>query len=170
MGADARSDLRSTNMMFNIKPEGNVSGTFIVNNEYRQVGLLKNLKDSASGTKFQLSQGRAVKQLVLNSAIAGGLSWADDVTINGDSNANAWIDYFDDSSTLWYHQDETTGFTPFRDAETVTISGKSGSFTVGSRVARQIDIHSGELLFLNNQAKIARDANQTEDIKIVIKL
>tara|TARA_R110000765_G_scaffold181646_1_gene287574 strand:- start:119 stop:631 length:513 start_codon:yes stop_codon:yes gene_type:complete len=170
MGADARSDLRSTNMMFNIKPEGNVSGTFIVNNEYRQVGLLKNLKDSASGTKFQLSQGRAVKQLVLTSAIAGGLSWADDVTINGDSNAKAWIDYFDDSATLWYHQDETTGFTPFRDAETVTISGKSGSFTVGSRVARQIDIHSGELLFLNNQAKIARDANQTEDIKIVIKL
>jgi len=170
MGADARSDLRSTNMMFNIKPEGNVSGTFVVNNEYRQVGLLKNLKDSASGTKFKLTQGRAVKQLVLTAAIAGGLSWADDVTINGDSNAKAWIDYFDDSATLWYHQDETTGFTPFRDAETVTISGKAGSFTVGSRVARQIDIHSGELLFLNNQAKIARDANQTEDIKIVIKL
>lgn len=170
LGADARTDMRSTNMMFNIKPEGNVNGKWVVDNEYRQVGLLKNLLDSASGTKFQLTEGLGLKQLVLTAPITGGLSWADDVTVNGDSNAQAWIDFFDDSATLWYHQDETTGFTPFRTGETITISGKTGSFTIGDMVNRDFDVFSGELLFLNNQAKIERDADQTEDIKIVIKL
>jgi len=170
LGADARTDMRSTNMMFNIKPEGNVNGKWVVDNEYRQVGLLKNLLDSASGTKFQLTEGLGLKQLVLTAPITGGLSWADDVTVNGDSNAQAWIDFFDDSATLWYHQDETTGFTPFRTGETITISGKTGSFTIGDMVNREFDVFSGELLFLNNQAKIERDADQTEDIKIVIKL
>lgn len=170
LGADARTDLRSTNMMFNIKPDGNVNNKWIVDNEYRQVGLLKNLLDSAAGTKFQLTEGLGLKQLVLTAPITGGLSWADDVTVSGDSNAQAWIDFFDDSATIWYHQDEETGFTPFRTGETITISGKTGSFTIGDRVEPDIDIFSGELLFLNNQAKIARDADQTEDIKIVIKL
>ena len=170
LGADARTDLRSTNMMFNIKPEGNVNNKWVVDNEYRQVGLLKNLLDSAAGTKFQLTEGLGLKQLVLTAPITGGLSWADDVTVSGDSNAQAWIDFFDDSATIWYHQDEETGFTPFRTGETITISGKTGSFTIGDRVVPDIDVFSGELLFLNNQAKIARDADQTEDIKIVIKL
>jgi hypothetical protein len=85
-------------MMFNIKPEGNVNNKWVVDNEYRQVGLLKNLLDSAAGTKFQLTEGLALKQLVLTAPITGGLSWADDVTINGDSNAQAWIDFFDDSA------------------------------------------------------------------------
>ena len=106
----------------------------------------------------------------MTTRITGGLNWADDVTVNGDSDASAWIDYFDDSATLWYHQDEETGFVPFRSGETVTITGKTGSFTVDAITPRDIDIYSGELLFLNNQAKIARDADQTEDIKVVIKL
>lgn len=170
LGGDARTDLRSTSIMFNIKPIGNVENKWIVDNEYRQVGLLKNIKDSANGTLFTVSQGLGLKQLILTDRITGGLSWADDVTINGDSNAKAYIDFFDDSATLWYHQNEDTGFTPFRDGETVTISGKTGSFTVQSRVGPEFDRFSGELLFLNNQAKISRDADQTEDIKVVIKL
>ena len=170
LGADMRTDLRSNSIMFNIKPEGNVSNTWLVDNEYRQVGLLKNVLDSSGGSLFTGTQGTALQKLILTTRITGGLNWADDVTINGDSDASAWIDYFDDSATLWYHQDEETGFVPFRSGETVTITGKTGSFTVDAITPRDIDIYSGELLFLNNQAKIARDADQTEDIKVVIKL
>ena len=170
IGADMRTDLRSNSIMFNIKPEGSVDGTWVVDNEYRQIGLLKNLLDSSNGNLFTETQGTAAKKLVMTTRITGGLNWADDVTVNGESDASAWIDYFDDSATIWYHQDEETGFVPFRAGETVTISGKTGSFTVDTIEARDIDIFSGELLFLNNQAKIARDADQTEDIKVVIKL
>lgn len=169
-GADARTDLRSTSIMFNIKPEGNVSGKWVVDNEYRQVGLLKNLLDSSNGNLFTDTQGSALKKIVLTAPITGGLNWADDVTISGDSNAQGWIDYFDDSATIWFHQNEETGFVPFRGGETVTISGKTGSFTIDNIQDRDFDIYSGELLFLNNQSKIARDPDQTEDVKVVIKL
>lgn len=170
LGADMRTDLRSNSLMFNIKPEGDVDGTWIVDNEYRQIGLIKNLLDSASGNLFTGTQGTATKKIVLTTRITGGLNWADDVTINGESDASAWIDFFDDSATIWYHQDEETGFVPFYAGETVTISGKSGSFTIDSIQQPDIDIFSGEVLFLNNQAKISRDPDQTEDIKVVVKL
>jgi len=111
-----------------------------------------------------------LKKIELNARITGGLSWADDVTISGDSNAQGYIDFFDDSATIWYHQNEDTGFTPFRHGETVTISGKTGSFTIQNLYQPDIDVFSGELLFLNNRAKVSRDAEQTEDIKVVIKL
>ena len=54
IGADARSDLRSTSIMFNIKPEGDVSGDWIVDNEYRQIGLLKNIKQFRQYSEFDL--------------------------------------------------------------------------------------------------------------------
>ena len=170
LGADARTDLRSTSLMFNIKPEGDETDKWVVDNEYRQVGLFKNLLDSANGTKFTETSGLGLKKIELTDRITGGLSWADDVTISGDSNAQGYIDFFDDSATIWYHQNEDTGFTPFRHGETVTISGKTGSFTIQNLYQPDIDIFSGELLFLNNRAKVSRDAEQTEDIKVVIKL
>jgi len=170
IGADMRTDLRSNSLMFNIKPERDVDGTWVVDNEYRQIGLIKNLLDSANGNLFTETSGTASKKLVLTTRITGGLNWANDVTINGESDASAWIDYFDDSATIWYHQDEETGFVPFFGGETVTISGKAGSFTVDSIIPSDIDIFSGEVLFLNNQAAIDRDPDQTEDIKVVIKL
>jgi len=170
MGADPRQDLRSTSIMFNIKPEGTVSDKWVVDNDYRQIGLIRNILDSA-GDKFTGTQATALKKMSLTSVITGGLSWANDIQIEGgDSDAAAYIDYFDDSSTLWYHQDEDTGFTPFRNGETISIEGKAGTFTIGSLTDAEVDIFSGDVLFINNTESVTRDADQTEDIKIVVKL
>jgi hypothetical protein len=170
LGADPRQDLRSTAIMFNIKPEGTVSGKWPVDNDYRQVGLLKNITDSA-GVKFVETQGSALKKVEFTAEIAGGVSYANDIQVSGqDSDALGWVDYYDDSATLWYHQDEDTGFTPFTEGETCTIEGKAGTFTVKTLTDPDIDIFSGDLLFVNNTEYVTRDADQTEDIKLVIKL
>ena len=44
IGADPRDDLRSRALMFNAKPDGTESGNFIVGNDFRQIGLIKNPK------------------------------------------------------------------------------------------------------------------------------
>ena len=64
LGADPRDDLRATSIMFNSKPDGTESGDFIVEQDFRQVGLLKNPKvDSDNGTAFSESTGNGLYQL-----------------------------------------------------------------------------------------------------------
>ena len=172
LGADARIDLRSTAMMFVIKPEGTVDGKWPVDNDYRQTALLRNIKDSANGNLFTETAGTALKKITFVGDAITDLSWENDIQVIGtDSDAIGWIDYFDDSSTIWFHQDTETGFTDFTVSETCTIEGKSGNFTIKSITEPDIDIFSGDVLFLNNDATAnSRDADGTEDIKIVIKL
>lgn len=180
VGADPREDLRSTSIMFNIKPEGTVDDTWIVDNDYRQVGLLKNMTEYDSAAIFTGTSGIALTRMVLTSKPGDGdptngsaINFSNSIqAVGADSNAAAWIDYYDDSSTLWYHQDETTGFTPFRNGETINIEGYTASvLTLDTAFTPpNVDKFSGDLLFINNFGKVSRDRAQTEDIKLVIKL
>jgi hypothetical protein len=188
MGADARRDLRSTSLMFNIKPVGGVDvnndPTWPVDQDYRQIGLIKNIRtDSANGTLFTAEAGTALNKMRANLAFGDGdylqasgeyqLEFDDDPIIYGtDSNAAGYMVWNDDSATIWYHQTEETGFTQFADGEAITIPGKfAGSMTIDSaNIAPDVDRYSGEVLFVSNQSATARDPQQTEDIKVVVRL
>ncbi len=169
LGANPINDLRSTALMFNIKPEGNVDGKFVVDNEYRQIGLLRNPLQYNSNSKFTGTAARALSQLNLTT-IPSTITFGEDILINGDSNAQSYLDYWNNIK-LWYHQNETTGFTPFRAGEVVTVAGYSAStLTVDSISAPEIDVYSGDVLYINNTTDVPREAQGSEDIKLVVKL
>ena len=175
LGADARNDLRSTAIMFNIKPEGTVSDKWVVGNDYRQVGLLRNITQYDSAALFTGTQGLALNRMRLTTLPGTGvISYENDVTMTGNTSGGvAFLDYYDDSNTLWYHQDEYTGFTPFQDGEIITVSGYTASVLTADSalVPGDIDIMSGDLLYIDNRAtSVTRDVGQTEDIKLVIEL
>lgn len=180
LGADARRDLRSTSIMFNIKPAGTEEGTWVVDQGYRQVGLLRNPLIYDSEGKFNSTRGVVLNQMRLVNPAGDGnrnngyaIGFTNDVKITGvTSGAVAWLDWFDDSSTLWWHQDELTGFAAFQDNENVTVDGYSASTltTDSASIPGDIDRFSGDLLFINNFAQVTRDEAQTEDIKLVITL
>lgn len=176
LGGDPTDDLRTTAIMLNIKPEGKVQDTWVVDNDYRQIGVLKNPKQFVNDSAdFTATQGLALNQMKLTSSPgAGNISFAGDIEMTGDStSAKAFLDYFDDSNTLWYHQTDYTGFTPFKDGETVTVQGYTATtLTIDSALSPpNLDRHSGDLLYIDNRATATtRDAAQTEDIKVVIKL
>lgn len=169
IGANPVDDLRSTALMFNIKPEGNVEGKWIVDNEYRQVGLLRNPLVYNSASKFTGTSARALSILNLD-AIPSPITFGEDILVNGDSNAQGYLDYWNNIN-LWYHQNETTGFTPFRAGEVITVEGYSASIlTVDSISAPEIDVYSGDLLYINNTTDVPREAQGSEDIKLIVKL
>tara|TARA_Y100000385_G_scaffold33873_1_gene31775 strand:+ start:4020 stop:5522 length:1503 start_codon:yes stop_codon:yes gene_type:complete len=188
IGADPRKDLRSTSLMFNIKPVGGVNvnnePTWPVDQDYRQIGLIRNPRvDSADGTLFTAEAGTALKKMRANLTFGDGdylqasgeyqLEFDGDPIIYGtDSNAAGYMVWNDDSATIWYHQTEETGFTQFVDGEAVTIPGKfAGSMTIDSaNIAPDIDRYSGDVLFVSNQSATTRDPQQTEDIKVVVRL
>lgn len=175
VGGDPRDDLRATAIMMNAKPSGDESTDFIVGNDFRQVGLLKNpyphSPDSA-GDLFVQTTGIMLKKLSFSNVTS---DFSADELIEGEtSGAKAYVDKVG-TDELFYHQNEETGFTDFGAAEQVTRSGGVGG-GVGTTAASnpitlsEIDTMSGEVLYIDNRAKVARASDQTEDIKLVIQI
>lgn len=172
LGADPRDDLRSTAIMFNSKPDGDEEGDFIVDQDFRQIGLLKNPKvDSDNGTEFTGSTGQGLKKLVFSSVTHGFT--ADNTIIGSTSQVKALIDRVD-SSNVWYHQTEATGFGDFDSGEAVSETDGNGAGTLDADhapfTAPEFNPKTGELMYVSNHNAVARNTSQTEDIKIVIQI
>ena len=169
-GANALNDLRAKAVMFNSKPSGDESGTFITDNDFRQVSLIKNPTITATDSDYSGASSFVLNKLQFTLPV--GTSFTVDKTILGStSGAKAYVDtYYTTTGLMYYHQTETTGFGAFTNGETVAETDGSGTGTLDSASSGYIDLTSGEVLYIENRAAIARATDQTEDIKIVIQL
>ena len=149
IGHDPTDDLKSSSLMFNAKPSGEEGTDFIIGQDFRQVGLLKNPKvdssgntfrqlavqgrhysadsDSGGGTLFTASTGRAVRGLQL--ASLSNTFTEDKTIVGGTSGARAIVDKDSGSGSgtvLFYHQNDSTGFANFVAGETLSESDGTG--------------------------------------------
>lgn len=170
-GADPRIDLKSTGIMFNAKPDGTESGDFIVGNDFRQVGLLKNIAEAGGSTLYTNSTGLALSYLDFNT-VTNGFT-VDRVIVGATSGAKALVDYYDSTNGyVYFHQTHETGFEAFTNGESISEEAGSGAGTLESSNATiegDINPYSGDVLYIENRAAIDRSADQTEDIKLVIR-
>ena len=179
LGADPRNELLSTSLMFNANPDGTESTTqavsgettggssFIIDQDFRQVAIMRNLKDSAGVVAFTGTSGKILQYLNFTS----NPTFSKDAIITGANGAQAVVDTTD-SSRVWFHQNDSTGFKPFAGGEVVTGSGTSATLDSANGFLRNgdIDKFSGEILYIENRAPVQRNNNQTEDLKVVITL
>ena len=175
-GKDPIKDLRSNAIMFNAKPSGAERADFFINQQFRQVGLIKN-PTKPDGTAFDSSTGNALT--VLNFASISTAFEKDQIITGGTSGAKAIVDFDSTGSTgvsggaLFIHQTDSNGFTSFTTGETITASGGSSGVLLGSDrhdSSPEVDPQSGELLYIDNRSAITRASAQTEDLKIVIQV
>jgi len=114
VGGDPRKDLKSSGIMFNIKPEGDVGGKFIVGNDFRQIGLIKNMQPSnAVGSELYTEiAGMALKHIQLENTSTAFVP--DSIITGGSSGAQGYVDKFDEvNSRIYYHQNDDTGWGNF---------------------------------------------------------
>ena len=164
LGKDQANDFKTSSVMFTIKPDGVEGDTFIVENTFRQMGLLKDVTDAA-GVPFM---GTSLKVLpYIRLTAASGFTSGNQIT---GVNSGA-VGYIDESvnNNVYYHQNESTGFIPFELNEQVTEIGGSASGVISTlHPDNGVDRFSGEVLYIENRHRIQRDAQQQEDIKLVI--
>ena len=178
LGNDATIDFKASAIMFNAKPTGTETLDFVIGQDFRQVGLLKNPQADSAGhggngvsTAFTASTGRALKALNFS---AVNTAFGEDKTILGvTSGAKAFIDK-DSGNSVFYHQNDDTGFRSFQAGETVQETDGTGEGVLDSAGAFEttfeVNPHTGELLYIDNRSAVTRSADQTEDIKIVIQV
>ena len=178
LGHDATVDFKASAIMFNAKPSGTETLDFVIGQDFRQVGLIKNPQVDSAGhggngvsTAFTAATGRALRKLNFS---AVNTAFGEDKTILGaTSGAKAFIDK-DSGNSVFYHQNDDTGFKSFQAGETINETDGTGQGVLDSAGAFEttfeVNPHTGELLYIDNRSAVTRSADQTEDIKIVIQV
>ena len=159
--------------MFNIKPSGNEGGTFNTTNDFRQIMLLRNLdltdSSGGEGSRYTGTSSKVNRFLTITGTISAS-QFVVDEKITGASGVTAFIDELDSGggNKIFFHQNENTVNGNFTDGEAIT-GNAVGSATVDSgNKFSSVDIYSGDLLYIENRARVIRAAAQTEDIKVII--
>ena len=172
LGANPIIDLRSNNIMMNGRPNATETGELLINQDFRQVGILRNVKRMFD-SDFTGGAGTALTKLRFNPGATAFTT--DNFIIGGTSLAKAYIDFADSAAGAIIHQTEITGFRNFTVGETLSATNLAGASTTGTAVLASFDSatvnkYSGDLLYIDNRAAITRSAGETQDIKIVIQL
>lgn len=168
-GANAADELGAFFMMCNVNldsAEG--SGDFPVDNDFRQLGLIRNPFNYGTTTKATASTLQATRSLVYAS-LAGGAFAVDQIITGGTSGAQAYITSIDvGTNTVRYHQDESTGYGVFQASETIS-NASSVTATISSLGNPEVAKFTGEVLYIENRSAVARANSQIEDIKLVLE-
>ena len=185
MGADPRNDLNSSALMYTARLVGNEYQTFNVQNDFRQIGLIENpTKDSDAPAPLTAVVAAAMKKLYIDPTSVNVATIGFDAIVFevNHPNKQAIVDYYEPVSgteaIIHCHQTIDTGWEEFTDTTgtEIKIGGNTGtsieSPVFGEPMLRYagMDNFSGKILYIDNRVPIERDANQTEDIKIIIDL
>jgi len=167
-GSDPVAELGGFFTMVNVQLDGeDGSGDFPVDNDYRQLGMIKNPVNYGTTTTSTATTLIATQSLDYT-GISGGSFTVDSTITGGTSGAVAYIDSVDSANgVIRYHQEAATGFESFQASETIT-SG-SVTATVDTLNDPEVEKFSGEVLYIENRSPVTRAADQIEDVKLVLE-
>ena len=174
-GNDPVNELGGFYVAVNTLLTGSQSGDLAINNDFRQVTLIKNPK-LINGTTLATAASNPTLRATKFLSLAAGQNTTgflvDAVLTGGTSGAKAFITEIDSTNNrLYYHRNSKTGYIDFANNETVTgVGGGSASLHASTAVnAAEVARNSGQVLFLENRDPINRSSSQIEDIKIIIE-
>jgi hypothetical protein len=179
-GADIERELNACFVMIMARlPFDDGSSDFPLSNDYRQIGLVRDVKfpNGALANSLTLRASKAMKLANISNG-AGGAFQTDEVIVgtNGVVTARARIVAIfngpgSNEGTIHYYQDSSTGYVAFQDGMSISGATTSASGTVspGGMMAPEIDIMTGDILYLDNRRAVLRAPNQTEILRAVIK-
>jgi len=171
LAADPVVSLKSRSLMLQVDVQGNELNTLVSENDFRQVVLIKNPKKYNSDSDFLGNTGNCLHYFETSPATGDFLE--DEIITTNTGSATAKVFYHDrPANRLYYYQDQETGFDQISNGSNWNnVIGAARSFQVLSLGLPDMNVYSGEILYLNNiSSSITREETQTEDIRIVIEL
>ena len=179
IASDASKDLNSTAIMFNVILDGTGNNNFVVENDFRQVGLIKNLEqiDSDGSGNLSTSQFTATKASLLdkikyNVADVGVSLFTENITgdniLTGAITGATAILHTVEEDMFTYSQSSTTGYKNFQVGEPLEVSNGGGITSVVAIEYSTVSKETGDVYYIDSRRPFMRSVDQTEDIKIVI--
>ena len=186
-GYDAPAELGGYFIMVNSKLTQDESGAFTTTNDFRKIGLLKDPNTNNTYERYTAATATQAKTFTYasNNAVISG-----DITITQSAAGNDGTDAVVTSASAYVVDVNATASTmrvidvESGSSDTNGYDSKPGSFQAGgvqcqgpagltfnlTSVANgSMRIGSGEMIYVENRAPVARAADQTEDIKLIIE-
>jgi hypothetical protein len=171
-GNDPRVDLRGHYITINQSLTGNENDTFITGNDFRQLGLIRNPYNFGTTVVASAASFSTLKTLTLSGPPAAGEFLNDSIIVGSTAAAPEGIidDYDSTNGIVYYHQNETTGFTDWTVTDNVKIKGSSNTARDITAVGNPgVADGSGEIVFLENRTAVNRADDQIETVKLVLE-
>lgn len=191
-GYDAVKELGGYFVLVNVVLNGNEianSGDFTVANDFRRIILIKN--PTSSGSLATANTLRATKAINFANTPTPGTFVADEVITQASTGAVGKVVEWDSTNNILYYIqtrftnegiDNNGNQTQFSGVNIVTGSSSGATGTpsttnstinnvafVSGYSSPELDQKSGDIIYAENRAPIARAADQTENIKLVIE-
>ena len=150
-------------------------GDFVVDQDFRRVGIVLNPYNYGTTTIATASTLNALKSMTFDASPTPGTFVVDEAITGGTSGAKGLVVAWDGTTRiLKYIQTQWTGVTTAGDetafavAEVVT-SASAQTGTIASLTNPEIDYYSGKGIYVEDRAPISRATDQTENIKLIVE-
>lgn len=122
------------------------------------------------GTAAQVAEANAYNTCKSLTVTTGNTFPVDQLIEGTITGAKAYVvEYLSTPGTLYYMQNETTGFTPFTASDFIRESGTSISGEDCTAVVAPLINHdSGDIMFIENKTATTRNTDQVETVRLVI--
>ena len=155
------------------------SGDFVVDQDFRRVGIVLNPYNYGTTTVATASTLSALKAMTFDASPTPGTFVIDEIITGGTSGAKGKVVSWDSTTRiLKYIQTQWTGvettgadknkLTAFAVAEVVTGDG-SATGTIGSLTNPEVAYYSGMSIYAEDRSPITRATDQTENIKLIVE-
>ena len=176
-GYNALKELGAFYVMLNTSLAGaEGSGDFVIDQDFRRIGLVRNPYNYGTTTVSSSSTLQALKSVTFAASPTPGTFVHDETITGGTTGAVGKVAKWDASTRkLYYIQTQWTGkdadedITAFAGSEVVTGSPSSATGTMSSVNTPEIAFYSGDVMYTENRVPITRASDQTENIKLVIE-
>lgn len=150
----------------NINTAGDLEVTFVSG-----VSDTNPITVTAFQSAFDEDIGSGLTKLVLDGAT--GTNWVGQtIEVDGNSTTKAYVaaqEEINGNALLYIVQNETTGFEPFTDTDSITFVGLNTTVDIDEVIEPDLLPFSGQILFVENRTAVKREANQIEDFRITIE-
>lgn len=169
-GGDATVELGGRFIIANVELEFDEgAGDFIQDNDYRRLGIVKDVLDFNTTTISTLSTLSALSKFEISST-AGSFLADEIIDVSGASTAQVKGVEFKTGSpdTLSYFQDGQTGFDTILAGSTLTGQISGATATIDTLIDPEVEKCTGDIIYYENRRPITRSLDQLENIKLII--
>jgi len=176
-GYDALKELGAFYVMTNTSLAGTEgSGDFVVGQDFRRIGLVRNPYNHGTSTVSTAATLSALRSVTFAASPTPGTFTNDEIITGGTSGAKGIVVNWNSTTrVLSYIQTDYTGIdtnknlTVFAGSEVVTGASSSATGTISAVNNPEIAYHGGDIMYVEHRAPIMRASDQTENIKLVIE-
>ena len=172
-GFNAIEELTGNRIMIDSRITGNESGYFTTENEFRQVGILRDPLQTVNANAFFTSDLADQSSKLTLSSVAGQFR-QDEIVFQGDSlstsTANGVVIDFLNNNKLRLNRVQGS-FVSNSTVSAITGANSGATATVVANGVSNADMkaYSGDILYIENRTSVTRSTNQIEDFKIVLE-